>query len=257
MTLVIDDMIDSVLEVSSQEHDVSRINSIAEKDSPYAPLRQDSKVPTFLLTYGGTYIGMMAQCSFPEAKARQIEDRYHDLYKVSDQWVSDRLDEASQRGYVKIAFGLRLRTPLLKQVIRGTSATPYEAQAEGRTAGNALGQSWGLLNTRASVEFMQTVRAGPHRLDIRPICHVHDSQYYLIRDDVGLVRYVNHHLVKAVEWQEDPLIFHEIVKLGGELSIFHPSWAHEAVIANGASEEDIFAAIDKHFEKLAEKGVSI
>lgn len=250
--LVIDDLIDSVAEVTQSQHDVARINSISDL---YKPQRQESKVPTFLLTYQGTYIGMMAQCDFTKEKAQKIEKQYHLLYKESDEWIAKKLDEASKTGYITVAFGLRVRTPLLKQVIRGTTKTPFEAEAEGRTAGNALGQSYCLLNTRASVEFMRKVRASPYRTQIRPIAHIHDAQYYLIPDDVEVVRWLNTHLVEAVEWQDDPAIFHEIVKLGGGLSIFHPSWEHEAEIANGANEDDIIDAVSKHLEKLTKKGV--
>lgn len=219
---------------------VESINSIQDK---YGSYRQDSKVPTFLLTYDGTFKGMMEQCGFSKEKAQLIEARYHELYVVSDQWKAAKLDQACKDGYVTVAFGLRVRTPLLKQVIRGTGRTPYEAEAEGRSAGNALGQSWCLLNTRAGVEFNQKVRSSHYRLDIRPCAQIHDAQYFLIRDDIECVMFTNEHLVKAVQWQEHPDIAHDEVKLGGELGIFHPHWANEITLANGASEEDIMKTI--------------
>lgn len=194
-------------------------------------------------TYQGTWITLVAKCGFSKAVAMQIEARYHELYKVSDEWVARKLDEASQKGYIEAAFGLRVRTPLLAQVIRGNSKTPHEAEAEGRTAGNALGQSWCLLNSRASVEFMRKVRSSRHRLQIRPIAHIHDAQYYLIPDQIEILKYVNKHLVKAVEWQDHPAIWHDEVKLGGELSVFYPSWANEIVIPNHASEETMLNTI--------------
>jgi DNA polymerase-1 len=229
---------------------VDSINSIAVK---YKALRQDSKTPTFLLTYGGTWIGIVGQCGFPETKARKIEARYHELYVESDEWIQARLDEASKVGYVTGAFGLRVRTPLLKQVIRGTNHTPYEAEKEGRTAGNALGQSWCLLNTRASVEFMRGVRNSKYRNSIRPIAHIHDAQYMIIPDDLETLLYVNKHLVKAVEWQDHPAITHDRVKLGGEVSVFWPSWAQEAVIPNGANKVVVLDTIAKHVKELNEK----
>lgn len=232
-------------EITPTEFDVKSINSIQWL---YKPMRQDSKAPTFALTYQGTYITLMKNCGFDKAMAQQIEERYHDLYQVSDNWVQTKLDQASKDGYVTVAFGLRVRTPLLKQVIRGNSKTPFEAEAEGRTAGNALGQSWCLLNSRASAEFMGVVRAGPHRLDIRPCAHIHDAQYMLVRDDIKTVLYANKHLVKAVEWQEHPDIAHDEVKLGGEFSIFWPTWKEEIGIPNGATEEEVFAVIDKHLQ---------
>ena len=252
MTLTITDMIDSVEEISVQAHDVERINSI---QGLYKPQRQESKTPTFLLTYGGTYIGMMAQCGFTEEKAKIIECRYHELYKESDEWVAKKLEEASRTGYITAAFGLRVRTPLLKQVVLGTTKTPYEAQAEGRTAGNALGQSWCLLNTRAGIEFMREVRQSKHRLLIRPSAHIHDAQYYLIKDDIETLLWLNERLVHAVQWQDHPDIVHDLVKLGGSLSIFYPSWAYEAEVPNGASAEEVFEIVEKHMHKLKEKGV--
>lgn len=192
----------------------------------------------------------MVNCGFSETKAKSVEKKYQELYAVSIQWVQDKLDQASKDGYVTVAFGLRVRTPLLHQVIRGTSRTPYEAEAEGRTAGNALGQSWCLLNTRASVEFMDKVRHSDFRLDIRPCAHIHDAQYMLIRDSISAVLYTNEHLVKAVQWQEHPDIAHDQVKLGGDLSIFYPDWSKEAVIPNGASSDQICEIIDSHIKSV-------
>ena len=125
------------------DHDVARINSI---DGLYKNERQLSKAPTFALTYQGTWKTLVKNCGFTDTMAKKIEASYHDLYVVSTQWVQAKLDEAAKKGYVTGAFGLRVRTPLLHQVIRGNRRTPYEAEAEGRTAGNALGQSWCLLN---------------------------------------------------------------------------------------------------------------
>lgn len=226
---------------------VDSINSIQSK---YKTLRQDSKVPTFALTYMGTFKTLVKNLGWSVDKAKMVEERYHELYTASDQWVASKLDQASRDGYVTVAFGLRVRTPLLKQVIRGTSKTPYEAEAEGRTAGNALGQSWCLLNSRASAEFMGGVRASKHRLDIRPCAHIHDAQYMLVRDNIESVLYANKYLVKAVEWQEHPDIAHDQVKLGGEFSIFWPTWKDEMSIRNEATKDEILAAIREHVESL-------
>lgn len=225
---------------------VESINSIAEK---YKQFRQDSKMPTFALTYQGTAHTLMAKGGFSEEDAKNIEQSYHDLYKQSDDWIADKLNTASETGYITAAFGLRVRTPLLHQVIRGNKATPHEAAAEGRTAGNALGQSWCLLNSRASAEFMQKVRNSKYATKIRPIAHIHDAQYYIIPNDLNILAYVNEHLVKAVEWQDHPDIAHDTVKLGGNLSIFHPSWAEEIELPNNAGPKAIQQTIADHYKK--------
>ena len=239
-------------EYSAVQAMVETINSIAKK---YEKLRQQSKAPTFALTYQGTFRTLMVNCGFTEEVARMIEEKYHELYVVSDAWVAQKLDQASIDGYATVAFGLRIRTPLLHQVIRGTKRTPREADAEGRTVGNAFGQSYCLLNTRAGIEFMSVVRASPYRLNIRPCAHIHDAQYVLLKNDIETIMFANEHLVRAVEWQNLPEIMHPDVKLGGEFGIFFPSWEWEMGIPNNATEEQIYAAQAKHLAKLAEKNV--
>lgn len=221
---------------------VESINSIREL---YPDHRQESKAPTFALTYQGTYLTLMKNCGFSEEKAKQIEARYHEMYEVSDSWIQEKLNQAEKDGYVTGAFGLRVRTPLLPQVVHGTSKTPYEAEAERRTAGNALGQSWCLLNNRAASEFMGKVRKSSQKYNIKPCAHIHDSQYYMIRDDIETVLYVNEHLVKAVRWQDHPVIAHDQVHLGGSLSIYWPTWAKEIRIPNEVGEEGLLSAIKK------------
>lgn len=228
---------------------VASINSI---EKIHGDLRQASKAPTFALTYQGTWATLMANCGFTALMAKEIEARYKELYAVSIAWVDAHLEQATKTGYVEAAFGLRVRTPLLKQTIRKTSRTPKEAEAEGRSAGNALGQSWCLLNSRAGSEFMGKVRKSRFRLDIRPSTQIHDAGYFLVREDIEALHYTNTHLIKAAQWQEHPLIQHPTVKLGGKLAVYHPSWATEIKIPNGASREEILTIVlEKEKERLA------
>lgn len=225
---------------------VESINSIKKL---FPEVRQDSKAPTFALTYQGTYMTLMRNLGFEEAIAKQIEANYHQLYQVSDQWVQLRLDQAAIDGYVTIAFGLRLRTPLLKQSLRNHSKTPYEAMAEGRTAGNALGQSYGLLNNRALNAFMQKVWRSEHRFDIWPVAMIHDAIYLVIKDHIDVVHWVNQNLIDEMRWQELPEIQHDQVKIGAELSIFWPTWATELTIPNYADKATIWELASKHLQE--------
>ena len=233
---------------------VDSINSIAKK---YKPLRQESKAPTFALTYQGTYHTLMNNCGFDKEKAQMIEDKYKKMYKVSIDYVNQKLEQATHDGYITVAFGLRVRTPLLAQTILNTGKTPKEAAAEGRTAGNAMGQSYCMLNSRAASAFMKKVRASEHRLDIKPCAHIHDAQYYLVRDGAydSLV-YLNTHLPKEVAWQDDPEISHPDVKLSGSCEIFYPNWNHGFDIPNGADAETIKQNIKDHLDDLKQKGIA-
>ena len=215
---------------------VQSINSIKKK---YPHLRQASKTVTFALTYGGTAHTLNTNSGIPVDEAKQIEARYHELYKESDEYIQTRLQQASVDGYVEVAFGLRVRTPLLAQVVFGSSRIPYEAAAEGRTAGNAMGQSYCLLNNRSANEFMQKVWASPYRLNVLPIAQIHDAQYYLVRDDLEIVEWVNRELIKSMEWQELPEIQHPTVRLNAELDVFYKGWHQPITLPNRINKEEI------------------
>ena len=231
-----------------QLDDPKSVNSIKKT---HEALRQESKAPTFALTYQGTWRTLVNNCGFTPEHAQMIEKRYHEMYVVSDQWVQDRLKIAAKVGYVTVAFGLRLRTPMMKQTIMGLRNTPYEAVAEGRTAGNAMGQSYCMLNSRAAMAFNCLVRAHPlYRTKIRICAQIHDAQYYLIDDDLEALHWMNTHLVKCVQWQNLPEIQHPTVRLGGELSIFYPNWSVELTIPNGADLATIKHLATEHAKSL-------
>ena len=223
------------------EDTLESINSIKDK---YPHLRQDSKRVTFAAQYGGTYITFMNNCGFDEATAKQIEANYHKLYEVSDQWVADKIAIAEKQGYIDTAFSLRIRTPIIGKSILNTSKTPLQATAEARSVGNAVsGQSWCQLTNRAMNALMQKVWNSEYRTDILPICMIHDALYFMVRDDIRVVEWVNNHLIEEMQWQELPEIQHDKVKLGAELSIFYPSWANEIVLNNNISQSEIKNAV--------------
>lgn len=234
-----------ITKLPAKEYNPFVINSIAKL---FKDLRQMSKAPTFALTYGGTYHTLMKNCGFSEETAKSIEANYHELYKVSDQWVQDKLVEASKTGYVEVAFGLRLRTPLLERVILNTSKTPYEAAAEGRTAGNALGQSYGLLNCRAANEFMDRVRNSKYRLLIKLCGQIHDAIYLLVRNELEIIEWVNRNLTECMSWQELPELHHDTVKIHAELDLFYPHWGEPLTLPSDADMETIYKKAVAHMQ---------
>lgn len=227
-------------EISRDEYIVAAINSIKKR---YKSVREKSKTGTFALTYQGTHYTLMNSFGMDKSTALQIERSYHELYAVSDQWVQDRLDEAASCGYVTVAFGLRLRTPLLHKTLRNHSSTPQTAHAESRTAGNALGQSYGLLTNRALVEFMQRVWDSEYALCIKPCAMIHDAIYLTILDDINVVEWVNTHLIDCMRWQNLPELAHDTVKLGAELDVHYPSWADPITLPNDADQDTILNTV--------------
>lgn len=228
-------------------NDPKAVNQLKKDDHP---LRQESKVPTFALTYMGTFHTLMNNLGWDIDKAKAVEANYHRLYVVSDEYVQKRLHQASKDGYVDVAFGLRVRTPLLSQVVFGAPKMPYEAAAEGRTAGNAMGQSYGLLNNRAAVDFWQKVWASKYRYDILPVALIHDAIYPLIRDDIEVMEWANRELILSMQWQDLPEIAHPTVKLGAALDIFWPNWAHPTTVPNGADRKTIIDICHKAKEEI-------
>lgn len=226
----------TIKKISYREYNVKQINSINYKHSA---LRQKSKQITFALQYAGTDYTLQKRSGFSEQEANRIYDRYNNLYKISIEWTNTKLKQAATDGYVTLAFGLRLRTPVLAQTIQNTSRTPHEASAEARTAGNALSQSYGMLTSRASVEFMQKVRGSSMALNIKPCLSIHDALYFIIKEDVDVLYFLNKHLSHAVNWNFDPYIYHAHLNLGGNTEIFYPSWSKNYTIENDISKEDI------------------
>lgn len=227
------------------------VNSIA-KD--FADDRSKAKAPHFALQYLGTWATLVANCGFSDEEAKQIEARYKELYKVSFDWVDQRIQEASERGYAIAAFGLRIRTPLLHQVVLGNSKTPKEASAESRSLGNAVsGQSYGLLNGRASVEFMQRVRTSKYKHDIWLCAHIHDAIYLYWTDDLEITEWVNTNLIECMAWNELPELQHPQIKLSSELDIAYPTWADPVTFPNKATQEEILQILYKEKSKREEK----
>lgn len=227
-------------EISLNEYKIGIINSIPQK---YKSLRQASKTVTFAAQYQGTYRTFMSSSGFSEKEAKSIEANYHNLYKTSKLWLDKLILDATKNGYITGAFGLRVRTPILKQVLWGSGKVPYEATAESRTAGNAAQQGWGLLNNRAQNEFLATVEASAHRLDIQPVASIHDALYFIVKNDPNVVKFVNDNLIGSMSWQDHPDITHDKVKLGAELAIHYPTWANEISVPNKATLEEIRAIL--------------
>ena len=174
------------------------------------------------------------------------------MYVVSDQWVAEHIIKATQCGYVTLAFGLRLRTPILHRTIMNSRVTPYEAQQEARTAGNALGQSWGMLNNRAALEFFDRCKAAGYLHKVLPVAHIHDACYFMVSNDMEVITWVNKNLPECMAWQDDPLIQHDQVKLGGNLEVFYPNWGSKLKLPVAASIDTIRSLAAKHAQKLKE-----
>jgi DNA polymerase-1 len=227
------------------EPTVKGINSIKKL---HKELRDESKPITFAAQYMGTYLTFMKSAGLSKAEAMRIEDNYHKLYVVSDEWVEEKLKQAETLGYVTGAFGLRVRTPVIKQSVMNVSSTTRQAAAEKRSAGNALTQSYCVLNSRSAIEFMERVRESKYALDIRPVALIHDALYLLIRNDLEVLHWVNINLAECMAWNDLPELQQDTIPLGGELDLFYPSWKDALTLPNGATIPEIIELADNFIE---------
>ena len=212
---------------------VTSINSIKTK---YPKERQDSKAPTFALQYQGTSYTLVKNCGFLPEKAKEIEKKYHQLYKVADKWIANLIDKAKSRGWIPLAFDGRIRTPLL-----ATSGTKLStsAQKEARSAGNAATQSYCVLTLRALNEFMERVWSSPYKYKILPSGTIHDAGYFLIANEIETAEFVNINLIECMAWQNLPELQHPTIKLSSSLELFWPDWAHAIEIPNKAPRSEM------------------
>jgi DNA polymerase-1 len=233
--------------------DPKSVNSIKKTPEGDA-IRSDAKPVHFALQYLGTWSTLMNNCGFSAPEAKLIEARYKDLYKVSFDWVDDRIAQASIDGYATCAFGLRIRTPLLNQVVLGNRGTPQEAQAEARSLGNAVsGQSYGLLNGRASEEFMRRVRASIYKYDIHLCAQIHDAIYLYWTDSLEITLWINTNLIECMAWNDLPELQHPKIKLSSELDIAYPTWADTVTLPNVLDKKGLIEVLKQERIKRKEK----
>lgn len=220
-------VINPVIErVSSTLFNVSNINLVKKK---YPKLRDKSKPCTFALQYGGTEKTLVKNVGFSIHEARSLVSNYNTSYHVSKQYAANKLTRAAKQGYLDVAFGVRVRTPLLYKFGISLSLS----QAEGRSVCNAVSQSYGLLNTRAGTAFLKRVRE--EGMPVYPCAQIHDAQYFLAPRKAEIIHWVNTHLIQEMKWQDLDEIRHPEVGLGGELDVFRFSWATGHTIPNNAS----------------------
>lgn len=221
--------------------DVAAVNSIKDL---YPDIRQKAKAPSFALQYGGTWSTIKQNLGCTSAKAKSIEENYHKLYPGLAAFSKKMQQHGMRHGYVPCAFGLKLRTPLLKAKGEGLYVEEYLVESEGRSAANAATQSYGQLMNRALITFRKVIEESNYRDKIRLVNTIHDAAYMVIKAEPKVIKFVNDELIKAMEWQEDAIASQE-VKLGAELDI-GKSWDTQITLKNNLSLAEIQEFMTEH-----------
>lgn len=217
------------------------INSIKETDGN---LRDDSKPATFLLQYLGTAYGLRLNCGFTADKALAIERNYHDLYKISDDWLQAKLGEAADKGYAEVAFGLRVHCTAISKSILNSKYTPKIVQKHIRTIGNAIGgQSYGQITVDAGMKFLERVYAQGLEHRVQLSMTIHDALYPIWDDCPELTKWVNDNLIECMEDLSELPELKGDIPIISDLEYFSPSWAKCKPLPKFGSLEQIKEAL--------------
>ena len=218
--------------------DPTNVDSINSIQAKYPELRRKSKAPTFALQYMGTSFTLHKRTGFPMEQAIKIEEAFHKLYKVSNEWNVSNKEFMEEHGHVECAFGLKLRTPIISQCIMGNSRTPYEADKEARSANNAITQSWGMLLNRAMNATNQRIEEAGYSQDILPCNMIHDAGYFIVRNDPQYIKFLNDVLIQEMEWNDHDSIRSKDVPMKASLEI-GKSWDTLVSLNNNAPLKEI------------------
>ena len=229
---------------------VDSINSISEK---YDALRSKSKGPTFTLTYDGTWVSLHQDSGFPINEAKRIEKAWHEMYAEADAYVKARLEEAADKGYLEVAFGLRVHCYGITRALLNSRNTPYLIQKYLRTLGNAIGQSYGQLNTDAAYKFLTRVYDAGLQHKVHLIGLIHDALYVHWEDTDELTVWVNRNLTECMSDVTEHKELEHVIKLGADLDLFVESWATPHTLPNNLTVADVPLELQKYKEKKAAK----
>ena len=221
--------------ITKEEYLAGVINSIADK---YPELRRKSKAPTFALQYMGTAYTLHKRAGFTMEQATDIEQAFHELYKVSGEFNEKNKQFMEKHGYVECAFGLKLRTPIIPKCVLGNSRTPHEADKEARSANNAITQSWGMLLNRAMNATNKRIEEAGYSTDILPCNMIHDAGYFLVKNDPKYIKFLNDVLIEEMEWNDEDTIRSTDVPMKASLAL-GKSWDKLINLHNHATLEEI------------------
>jgi len=228
-----------------RQYDINSVEDINRFKKEQKDIRDQAKAPSFALQYGGTWKTLVTNIGLPEDVARAIEIGYHELYSGLGDFTKKNTEFGSEHGFVECAFGLRLRTPILAKTLVGKESTPYEAASEGRSASNAVTQSWGQLMNRALIATEKRLKGSGFEDKIFAANTIHDAGYFIIKNEPEVIKWLNDTLTEEMRWNAHPSIYSEEVLMEAELDI-GKSWDKQYTLKNHLSVKEIEEFLIEH-----------
>ena len=192
----------------------------------------------------------MRKFGFSEKKAKFIEASHKKLYVTYYKYVEDQIEVAKIKGYLTLAFGLRLRTVKLN-IGRSGGVPQYQIEEEQRSAGNAIFQSYGLITLNALAKIMNEVWAHEKYFDrIVPVTTIYDSLYFEMDNDLEQLTWMNEVITRnMLDLAGVPELSHEETNLGVDVEVLYPDWSTKLWIPNNGTSEEIQKCINSHKPK--------
>jgi DNA polymerase I-like protein with 3'-5' exonuclease and polymerase domains len=201
--------------------------AIEEGNKVLKHLRQISKSPTFALNYGAFPPKIAKQIKCSKEKAQEIFSTYHfKLYKGISTFREKVLRKASKDKELHLGLGCSLKS--------------FNPHWEIRTLFNACSQFWNILILLAINKIHKIIDEKGLSNDIKTIATIHDSVYFLVKDNIKTVKILNDTVIPIIT--QDFLIDRTVPnKAKAEIGY---NWYDLVPISNNASYAEIRKALN-------------
>lgn len=186
-------------------------------------LRSNSKRISFGLAYGCYPPKVAASAKIPLQEAEGIFDAYHNVMfpgitRYRENYV---LKTAKDQGYIHLGLGFRMYTD--------------DPDRDIRTLNNGTCQFWSILTALTIDKMYQLIDEAGYARDIFVTSTIYDSIYFIIRDSVKHIKWLNDTLIPIME---QDFMEGQILSNSAELEI-GPDWSTLHVLPHSADEEMI------------------
>lgn len=196
---------------------------VDEGDERLKNIRSGDKQISFGLAYGCGPAKVAKAIKGPLERGVELHRAYHqDLYPQVTAFREEYiLPTVLKNQWLHLGLGFRLYSDNPNQEIR--------------TLNNASFQFWSILAILTINKLHQLIDEKKYENDIQVTATIHDSIYFIIRDDVEIIKWLNDVLVPVMTVD---YIENQTVPNSAELEI-GPDWAEVYPIRNNATEEEI------------------
>jgi hypothetical protein len=175
------------------------------------------------LAYGCYPPKVAASAKIPLPEAEGIFDAYHNVMfpgitRYRENYV---LKTAKEQGYIHLGLGFRMYTD--------------DPDRDIRTLNNGTCQFWSILTALTIDKMYQLIDEAGYAGDIFVTSTIYDSIYFIIRDTVKHIKWLNDTLIPIME---QDFMEGQILPNSAELEI-GPDWSTLHVLPHSADEEKI------------------